>query len=112
MSNMQKLSPQKEYILSFLRKGGWVCGRAWLDCVKDDRKRIGELSEYMASKGFKIIGDPCKGTACGNPKCPLFKRKAVKLSQAATPTPQRSPIPAAALQSHQHMMALWENTPA
>ncbi len=75
-----RLSPQKEYILSFLRKGGWVCGSAWLNRVKDDRKRIGEMSDYMASKGYVIQGEPCRGTACGRRDCPLYKRRAQKLT--------------------------------
>lgn len=79
------LSPQKEIIVSALRSKQWVCGRVWLDRVKDDRRRIFELNEsYMKEKGYEIIGEACKGTACNRPKCPLFKRKAVKLT---TPDP-------------------------
>ena len=75
-----KLSPQKEYILSFLRGGNWVCGRAWLSRVKDDRRRIFELKDYMASKGFEIIGEACKGRFCGVKDCPLYARRAQKLT--------------------------------
>ena len=77
---MEKLSPQKDYILSFLRKGDWVCGRAWLSRVKDDRKRIGEMREYMASKGYEILGEACKGRFCRVKDCPLFARRAQKLT--------------------------------
>lgn len=67
----------------------WVCGRVWVDRVKDDRRRIFELNEdYMPSKGFKIIGEACKGTACGRRDCPLFKRKAVKVDKNGVNTAQ------------------------
>lgn len=79
---MNKLSPQKEYILSFLRSGKWVCGRQWLDRVKDDRKRVQELNEtYMAERGYKIAGQPCKGQFCGRKNCPLYARRAEKIQQ-------------------------------
>jgi len=72
-----KLSPQKEIIVSTLRDLKWHCGREWLDRIKDDRKRIGELNDtYMKSKGFEIQGRPCKGKACGKKDCPLFMRRA------------------------------------
>src|SRR5665213_2775494 len=73
-----KLSPQKEIIVSILRDRNWHCGSEWLNRIKDDRKRIGELKEYMASKNYEIIGEPCKGI-CGNKGCPLYKRRAVPL---------------------------------
>lgn len=82
-ASMTKLSQQKEYILSFLRSGKWVCGRLWLDRVKDDRKRLQELNEtYMAEKGYKIAGQPCKGQFCGRKDCPLYARRAEKIQQA------------------------------
>lgn len=34
----------------------------------------------MAERGYEIIGEPCRTTACGRRTCPLFKRKAVKLA--------------------------------
>lgn len=75
-----KLSPQKEIIVSTLRDLKWHCGREWLDRIKDDRKRIGELNDtYMKSKGFEIKGEPCKGKACGRKDCPLYMRKATKI---------------------------------
>lgn len=83
------LSPQKEIIVAALRSGKWVCGREWLDRIKDDRKRISELNEgYMREKGYEIIGEPCRTTACGRRTCPLYKRKAVKL---VVKSPHESP---------------------
>lgn len=80
-----KLSPQKQLIVSTLRNLKWHCGREWLNQIKDDRKRISELnSEYMAEKGYEILGEPCKGTICGKEGCPLFKRKAVPLPKGAS----------------------------
>ena len=83
---MERLSPQKDYILSFLRKGDWVCGRAWLSRVKDDRRRIFELKDYMASKGYEIVGEACKGRFCGVKDCPLYARRAQKIVKVAAPT--------------------------
>jgi len=75
-----KLSPQKEIIVSVLRDMKWHCGREWVDQIKDDRKRIGELNdEYMHAKGYEIKGEPCRGTACGRIKCPLYKRRAERI---------------------------------
>lgn len=80
------LSPQKEKIVSILRDMRWHCGREWLDGIKDDRKRISELNEdYMASKGYRIAGEPCKGRACGKRDCPLHMRRAQKI---AGPSPE------------------------
>jgi len=76
-----KLSPQKEIIISILRDRQFHCGSEWLNRVKDDRRRIFELNlGYMFEKGYKIIGEPCKGRFCGRTKCPLDARKAVPLS--------------------------------
>lgn len=81
-----KLSPQKEKIVSVLRDLKWHCGREWLHVIKDDRKRISELNEnYMAVKGYEIIGEPCKGEVCGRKECPLFKRKAVPRTRITHP---------------------------
>lgn len=33
----------------------------------------------MKEKGYKIIGEPCRGKVCGVNGCPLFKRRAEKL---------------------------------
>jgi len=79
---MTKLSPQKEYLLSFLRKGTWVCASKWADRVKDDRIRFVELNrDYMPQKGYKIESEPCRGKACGRTKCPLNMRKAVRITE-------------------------------
>ncbi len=77
-----KLSRQQNIIISALRDKQWHCGREWLHEVKDDRARISALNKgYMAEKGYEIVGEPCKGQICGKAKCPLFKRKAVKLEK-------------------------------
>lgn len=76
---MNKLSPQKEYLLSFLRDKKWHCGREWAGRVKDDRTRFCELEPYMAQRGYEIASESCRGSVCGRAKCPLNKRKAVKL---------------------------------
>lgn len=81
-----KLSRQKEIIVEALRSMKWVCGSAWLGQIKDDRRRICDLESYMAEKGYKIIGEPCRGRACNRSKCPLYMRKAVKLQTPATLT--------------------------
>jgi hypothetical protein len=74
-----KLSPQKEIIVGILRDMQWHCGSEWLNRIKDDRIRITELNRgYMKDKGYEIIGDKCDGR-CGNKKCPLFMRRAIKI---------------------------------
>lgn len=92
-----KLSPQKLIIVKALRSGNWVCGRTWLNQIKDDRKRIQELNEgYMKEKGYQIIGEPCKGKMCGFRDCPLYMRKAQKLNEVAevsTSVPPSKPKP-------------------
>lgn len=88
----QKLSPQKTIIVSVLRDMQWHCGRTWLNQIKDDRKRISELNEgYMLEKGYTIEGVPCKGTACGVRDCPLYKRRAVKVTDVFTSVPPKKP---------------------
>ena len=78
---MNKLSPQKELIVSTLRDLKWHCGREWLNRIKDDRIRISELNRtYMKEKGFEIIGEACKGRFCGVKDCPLYARRAQKMS--------------------------------
>lgn len=53
----------------------------WLNRIKDDRIRLTELNRgYMAERGWEIVGEPCKGTACGRRGCPLYKRRAQKLA--------------------------------
>lgn len=85
-----KLSPQKTIIVSALRDHQWHCGREWVDKIKDDRIRITELNRgYMAEKGYSIIGEPCKGRVCGFRDCPLFKRKAIKLTEVSTSVPPK-----------------------
>ncbi len=85
---MKELSPQKEIIVSALRDLKWHCGREWVDRIKDDRIRITELNRgYMFEKGYKIVGEPCKGSVCGRRDCPLYKRRATKL----TPIPSNFP---------------------
>jgi hypothetical protein len=80
---MNKLSPQKEIIVSTLRDMNWHCGRSWLNQIKDDRIRISELNRtYMKEKGFEIIGEACKGRFCGVKDCPLYARRAQKLTSA------------------------------
>jgi len=87
---MKKLSRQQNIIVDALRCMDWVCGSAWLGQIKDDRRRITDLNRgYMAEKGYQIIGEPCKGTACGRAHCPLYKRRAEKIP---TPQPTLSPI--------------------
>lgn len=77
---MEKLSPQKELIVSTLRDLRWHCGREWLNQIKDDRKRIQELNDgYMLGKGYEIKGEPCRGEICRINGCPLYKRRAVPL---------------------------------
>lgn len=91
---MNKPTPQQETILSHLRSGNWVCGSAWLNGIKDDRARISSLNRgYMPSKGFRIIGEPCKGTACGKSRCPLYKRKAERLQAFELPNLTQTPAP-------------------
>ncbi len=76
------LSRQQEIIVNALRDKQWHCGREWLNKVKDDRARLTSLNrEYMREKGWEIIGEPCRGQICGKDKCPLFKRKAIKLTE-------------------------------
>ena len=76
----EKLSPQKEIIVSTLRDLNWHCGREWLNRIKDDRIRISELNRtYMKEKGFEIIGEACKGRFCGVKDCPLYARRAQKI---------------------------------
>ncbi len=103
---MNKLSPQKQYILSFLRSGKWVCGSSWLNKVKDDRRRLIDLAPYMASKGFKIDGEACKGRSCGNTRCPLFRRKAVKIEANNAVSTGYSETEVAEIQKHAY--ALWD----
>lgn len=80
------LSPQKELIVSILRDLQWHCGREWLNQVKDDRKRIGELNEgHMKEKGYEIVGEPCKGSICRIAGCPLYKRRAIPLQSNHKP---------------------------
>lgn len=80
LSSMTKLSPQKEIIIKILRDQQWHCGRQWLNQIKDDRKRIGEMNQgYMKEKGYEIKGKPCRGHVCGVKDCPLFARRAVLL---------------------------------
>ena len=78
------LSPQQELIVSILRDMKFHCGREWLHMIKDDRARISNLNTfYMAQRGYRIEGEACKGRSCGVSKCPLFRRKAVKLGATA-----------------------------
>lgn len=91
---MQRLSKQKEIIVAALRPMKWVCGSEWIGRIKDDRIRITELNRgYMADKGFKIVGEPCKGRSCGEPHCPLFRRKAVKLEAIPSNFPYQPAAP-------------------
>ena len=91
---MKKLSPQQEIIVSKLRDLKWHCGREWLNQIKDDRARISNLNNfYMAQRGWRIVGEPCKGTVCGKHKCPLFKRKAEKIPQYSLPNLDQKPAP-------------------
>ena len=84
-----KLSRQQSIIVEALRPKKWVCGSVWLGQIKDDRRRITDLNRgYMLEKGFTIVGEPCRGNACGRNTCPLYKRRAEKL-----PTPQPTPSP-------------------
>lgn len=79
---MKTLSPQQEIIVDALRDFRWHCGREWLNQIKDDRARISNLNNfYMKERGYEIEGEPCKGDICGVYKCPLYKRRAVKLTQ-------------------------------
>jgi hypothetical protein len=81
-----KLSPQKEIIVKALRDMKFHCGSEWLDGMKDDRKRIGELnSGYMKEKGFKIIGEPCDGRCGKNHSSGLYMRRAVPITPSLKP---------------------------
>ena len=75
-----KLSPQKQIIVGILRDMKWHCGSEWLNRIKDDRARITNLNRgHMKENGYKIKGEPCRGTACGRIKCPLYKRRAERI---------------------------------
>ena len=37
------------------------------------------MREYMASKGYEIVGEACKGRFCGVKDCPLYARRAQKI---------------------------------
>lgn len=79
---MNKLSRQKERIVSILRDQKWHCGSEWLSGIKDDRIRISELNKgYMKEKGWKIVPEWCKGKYCGNKDCPLYARRAQKIGK-------------------------------
>lgn len=87
-----KLSYQKEIIVKSLRDMQWHCGREWVDKIKDDRIRITELNRgYMAEKGYNIVGEPCKGSVCGHRTCPLYKRRAEKITDVSTSVPPQKP---------------------
>jgi hypothetical protein len=92
---MEKLSPQKQTIVSILRDLDWHCGREWLHEIKYDRVRISELNGgYMKERGWVIVGEPCRGTICKVKDCPLYKRRAEKLEVAEAPAasePQKKP---------------------
>lgn len=76
-----KLSPQKEYLVGFLRDFREHCASEWASRVKDDRVRFVEISrDYMAPRGYKITSVPCRGSVCGRKSCPLNKRQAVKIA--------------------------------
>lgn len=76
---MEKLSPQKELLVSFLRDYKWHCASEWANRVKDDRTRFCELETYMAQRGYKIASESCRGSVCGRRMCPLNKRRAEKI---------------------------------
>lgn len=92
----------------------WHCGREWLDRIKDDRARISNLNNfYMAEKGWKIVGEPCKGTVCGKYKCPLYKRRAERLNvaRAADAEPTEIPTRAQILKQNDELIQFFDSYP-
>jgi len=81
----EKLSPQKEIIVSILRDMKFHCSSEF-GYIKDDRRRITELNRgYMLEKGFRIVGRPCDGRCGKIHSSGLFMRRAERIYNSLSP---------------------------
>ncbi len=114
---MTKLSPQKTIIVEALRDKQWHCGSEWLNKIKDDRIRITELNRgYMLERGWKIVGEPCRGKICGCCTSRKNRRKIMRQAQKLNPKgiiPTEAPknAPKRTVGSNTDMLAWFDSIP-